>query len=184
MKSMLIRHFLLLIICSLSACSLFQSKPKNLLTTTSDKQNVVAQQQWQLIHAQERYLLQVFVERNADHWQWVLMSNLGQRLATVSATAGVVSIEQHQSHPALEWLPELLEAFQLSYWPLADLQEHAPKDWIIDGNSARREVLVSGILRAAVDYPLGNPWQTRLNYDNKKRNLRLVIESQLLNQDE
>ena len=181
MNKLLLRAFILAIFFCLSACSLFQPKPKNLLAHTSDTQTIVAQQQWQLIHAQERYLLQVFVERNADHWQWVLMSNLGQRLVTASATNGVINIEQHQSHPALQWLPELLEAFQLSYWPLADLQGHTPKDWKIDEDSARREVFVSGILRGAVDYPLGNPWQARINYDNKKRNLQLVIESQLLN---
>lgn len=181
MNKLLHRCFILALICSLSACSLFQPKPKNLLAHTSDTQAIVAQQQWQLIHEQERYLVQVFVERTADHWQWVLMSSLGQRLVTASANNGVISIEQHQSHPALQWLPELLEAFQLSYWPLADLQGQTPKDWKIDGNSAHREAVVSGILRAAVDYPPGNPWLARLNYDNKKRNLQLVIESQLLN---
>lgn len=181
MNKLFIRYLTLAIICCLSACSLFQPKPKNLLARTSDSQPIVAQQQWQLIHAQERYLVQVFVERNADHWQWVLMSSLGQRLATASATNGTISVEQHQSHPALQWLPELLEAFQLSYWPLSDLQAQAPAGWKIDGNSAHREALVSGILRATVDYPLGNPWQARLNYENKKHNLQLVIESQLLN---
>jgi Protein of unknown function (DUF3261) len=181
MSKLCIRYFTLALMCCLSACSLFQPTPQNLLTHTSDTQTIVAQQQWQLIHQQERYLVQVFVERSADHWQWVLMSNLGQRLVTASATNGVINIEQHQSHPALQWLPELLEAFQLSYWPLADLQGQATKGWKIDGNSAHREALASGILRAAVDYSAGNPWQTRLNYDNKKRNLQLVIESQLLN---
>ncbi len=181
MNKIFIRHLMLTIICCLSACSLFQPKPKNLLAITSDAQTIVAQQQWQIIHEQERYLVQVFVERNADHWQWVLMSSLGQRLVTASATAGIITIEQHQSHPALQWLPELLEAFQLSYWPISDLQQHALTGWVISGNSSHREAVVSGILRATVDYPPGNPWQARLNYDNKKRNLQLVIESQLLN---
>ncbi len=181
MNKLLTRCFIVTLICYLSACSLFQPKPKNLLAHTSDTKTIVAQQQWQLIHEQERYLLQVFVERSADHWQWVLMSNLGQRLVTASATKGVVTVEQHQSHPALQWLPELLEAFQLSYWPLDDLQQHAPEGWIISEKSAHREATVSGILRATVDSPPGNLWQARLNYENKKRNLHLVIESQLLN---
>jgi len=170
-----------LLLANISACSWLQPKTNNLLAITSDTQTRVAQQQWRLTYEQQQYLLQVIVERSADHWQWVLMNSLGQRLATVTSIAGVVRIEQQQSHPANKLLPDLLQAWQFSYWPLIDLQQHADKAWQFSGSHTHREVLFSGILRAAIDYSTQNPWQGSVQYYDKKRHFQLFIESQLLN---
>lgn len=153
-----------------------------MLATTSDTQMRVAQQQWQVQQGNQHYVLDVIVERSAGHWRWIMLNNLGQRLATAEAKRGQVRIEQQQSHPVNRLLPTLLQAWQFSYWPLADLQSADPH-WLFADSTNRREVRFSGILRATIEYPPVmpgiSPWQGSLTYD--ARPLRLLIHSQSLN---
>jgi hypothetical protein len=175
-------YVLLFILCSaLSGCGIFQSKPNYLLTNTSEQTTVVSQQQWQLYYQNNIYTLQVINERYPDHWQWIMVNNLGQRLVTITGKNGTINIERQLSHPALDVLPTLLEAWQLSYWPLTDLQQQLPKGWIIEQTAKHREARFSGILRASIEYHTENPWQGTLTYNNPKQRLRLTIESQQLN---
>ncbi len=179
--------YLLSIVISLSACSIFPSKHFPLSSATSETQTQVAQQQWQLSYDKEQYSLQVVVERTPTHWQWIMLNNLGQRLATATVTGSHIKIEQQQSHPANSLIPELLEAVQFSYWSLTDLQKMESLNWSFQERTGHRDIYFSGILRAAIDYNAENGnkiesvWQSHLTYDNKKSNFHLVIESQLLN---
>ncbi|HWV16381.1 MAG TPA: DUF3261 domain-containing protein [Cellvibrio sp.] len=179
--TMVIRILLCLLLASSTACSWLPVQSAHLLTSCSDSQLYVAQQQWQVRDGQQQYLLQVAIERGADHWQWVLMDNLGQRLVTARAKAGSATIEQHRSHPASKLLPELLDAWQFSYWPLEDLQRHKSEDWRFSGDTAHREVWFSGIVRASVVYQAGSPWVGKVQYSDKQKQFDLIIESQLLN---
>jgi Protein of unknown function (DUF3261) len=175
----------LICLCLFSACQ-FAPKKFPLLSVTSDGQAVAAQQQWLYTHANEHFALQVVVERSADHWHWVMMNNLGQRIATASSKNGVISIEQQQSHPALQMLPELLEALQWSYWPIDDLRKNGLPLWRIEQSVNHREIFFSDILQAVITYPLladdthENLWQGKLYYENKKKHFQLTIQSQLL----
>ncbi len=179
--------YLLSIVIGLSACSIFPSKHFPLSSATSETQTQVAQQQWQLSYDKEQYSLQVVVERTPTHWQWIMLNNLGQRLATATVTGSEIKIEQQQSHPANVLIPELLEAVQFSYWSLSDLQKMDGLNWSFQEHAGHRDIYFSGILRAAIDYSAesGNKtegvWQGHLTYDNKKSNFHLSIESQLLN---
>lgn len=181
MHNIAARILLCLLWLSLSACSLWQAKPKDLLTVSSDAQRYVAQQQWRVNDGAQQYLLQVIVERGADHWQWVLMDSLGQRLVTAAAVGGKVTIAQHQSHPLNKRLPELLQAWQFSSWPLLDLQQKSAAAWLFQGDASHRDIWFSGIVRATIDYSAQNPWSGSLHYVDRKNQFDLTIESQLLN---
>lgn len=175
-------------LCLASACSHFAGTNFPLSSVSSESRTHIAQQQWQLTYKDKQYLFQVMVERSVDHWQWIMLDNLSQRLATVSVRRGVVSIEQHQAYFARQLLPELLEALQFSYWSLADLQQIGAAGWSFHASPNHRDIYFSGILRATVDYQAApattkdaNPWQGNLVYDNRKSHFQLRIESQLLN---
>src|SRR5688572_8320763 len=107
--------FLLVLILTLSACTTLKHGDFNLLTTCSDKQVRVAQQQWQVRQGARNYSLEIIVERSANHWRWIMLNQLGQRVVTAESRGGQVQIEQLQSHPANQLLPELLQAWQFSY---------------------------------------------------------------------
>lgn len=170
----------------LEACSVLGNKtgPRdfNLLVASSDAQIHVAQQQWQLQQGDDLYVLDVVVERGADYWRWIMLNNLGQRLATAEASAGQVHIERLQSHPANRLLPALLQAWQLGYWPLADLQAANPQ-WGFIASGERRDASFSGILRASIEYQStateADPWRGSLSYNTHE--FRLLIRSQPLN---
>ncbi len=192
-KGILPALLLTLIVVGLSACSFLPARHFPLSSVTSETQTRVAQQQWQLHYNKELYSLQVIVERTPAHWQWIMLNNLGQRLATATVTDTRINIEHHQSHPANSLTPELLEAVQFSYWSLQDLQNIDGANWKFQERIGHRDIYFSGILRATVDYQTNssggaesklqdkNIWQGGLKYDNKKSNFYLVIESQLLN---
>ncbi|MES2673041.1 MAG: DUF3261 domain-containing protein [Pseudomonadota bacterium] len=190
---------LIVLAVALSACSFVTMKNFPLSSMTSETQTAAAQQQWRLSYNDEQYLLQVIVERKSTHWQWIMLNNLGQRLATATVTGSVINIEQQQSHPANTLIPDLLEAVQFSYWSLEDLQKIASAEWRIAERAGHRDIYFSGILHATVNYQSNHDesaenqashdgkWQGGLHYekknsyDNKKSNFQLVIESQLLN---
>lgn len=173
---------LFIALLALSGCSSFKRSDFSLLTRSSDPQVHVAQQQWRVQQGNQEYALDVIVERSADHWRWIMLSQLGQRVATVEANKGQVHIERHQSHTAIQWLPELLQAWQFSYWSLADLQASDPR-WQFVERDGRREASFSGILRASIEYQQitdrANPWQGSLGYNTREFNL--LIHSQPLN---
>lgn len=173
---------LLIALVVLSGCSSLKRNDFSLLTRSSDQQVRVAQQQWLVQQGNQEYALEVIVERSADHWRWIMLSQLGQRVATVEANNGQVQIERHQSHTANQWLPELLQAWQFSYWSLADLQASDPR-WQFVERDGRREASFSGILRASIEYQQitdrANPWQGSLGYNTREFNL--LIHSQPLN---
>lgn len=180
---------LLLTACS-SLQNMWRSQDFTLLSSSSDKQPRIAQQQWRVQQGGSNYAVDVIVERSANQWRWIMLSSLGQRLATVESTGGQVKIERLQSHPANKHLPELLQAWQFSYWPLVDLQA-ADARWLFSEADGRREARFSGILRATVEYQTDsqiehqdtanqvNPWQGSLNYN--AGDLHLFIQSQPLN---
>lgn len=173
---------LILLIASLmlGACSFLSHRNFALLTTTSDSQVRVAQQQWRIQKGEDNYSLEIIVERSTNHWRWIVLNNLGQRIATVECN-GEVNIERLQSHPVNQLLPEILQAWQLSYWPITDLQASDSR-WTIIETIGHRNVLFSGILHAAIKYQQTepeNPWQGSLSYHSGE--LRLNIDSQLLN---
>jgi len=173
---------LLIALVVLSGCSGLKHSDFTLLTRSSDRQVHVAQQQWLVQQGNQEYALEVIVERSADHWRWIMLSQLGQRVATVESNNGQVQIERHQSHSANQWLPELLQAWQFSYWPLVDLQTADPR-WQFVERDGRREARFSGILRASIEYhqitDRANPWQGSLGYNTREFNL--LIHSQPLN---
>lgn len=196
---------LIVVAVAVSACSFLAMKNFPLSSMTSETGTSAAQQQWQLSYNDEQYLLQVIVERTPNHWQWIMLNNLGQRLATATVTGAEIKIEQQQSHPANKLIPDLLEAVQFSYWSLADLQKMGSTEWRFAERTGHRDIYFSGILHATVDYQSSNgagavsptthdgKWQGSLKYekknsydkksgyDNKKSDFHLVIESQLLN---
>jgi hypothetical protein len=183
---------LILLAVSISACSFFPMKKFPLSSVTHETRTLAAQQQWQLSYNNEHYLLQVILERTPIHWQWIMLNNLGQRLATATITGTVINIQQQQSHPANALIPDLLEAVQFSYWSLRDLQNIGNTQWNFHERTGHRDIYFSGILHATVDYQStgenaeanvnhDGKWQGNLRYDNKKSNFHLVIESQLLN---
>lgn len=177
-----IRLFLFGALWMLGACTTLNRGDFTLLTTSSDQQVRVAQQQWQVQQGVKNYSLEVIVERSANHWRWIMLNQLGQRVVTVESKAGLVQIEQLQSHPANQVLPELLQAWQFSYWPLADLQT-ADLRWLFAEREGRREASFSGILRASIEYQQitdrANPWQGSLSYNTPE--FSLLIHSQPLN---
>jgi hypothetical protein len=176
------RLLVLIAFLALGACSTLKRSDFTLLTTSSDQQMRVAQQQWLLHQGEKNYSLEVIVERSANHWHWIMLNQLGQRVATVESKGGQVQVERHQSHPANQLLPELLQAWQFSYWPLADLQTADPR-WLFIERDGRREASFSGILRASIEYQQitdrANPWQGSLGYST--REFTLLIHSQPLN---
>lgn len=173
---------LLIALWALGACAAIKRSDFTLLTSSSDPQVRVAQQQWLVHQGEKNYSLAVIVERSANHWRWIMLNQLGQRLATVESTGGQVQIERLQSHPVNQLLPELLQAWQFSYWPLADLQSVDPR-WLFTERTGRREASFSGILRATIEYPQiterANPWQGSLSYNTPE--FSLLIHSQPLN---
>ncbi len=174
--------FLLMVLLALGACSTMSRSDFSLLATSSDAQLRIAQQQWQITRGTDSYAVEVIVERSATQWRWIMLNQLGQRLATVASDGGEISIERHTSHPANRLLLQLLDAWQFSYWPLADLQA-ANSRWVFVEQGGRREVSFSGILRATIEYPQitdpVNLWQGSLSYN--AREFRLLIHSQPLN---
>lgn len=180
--SIIMRLFLLVTLSMLGACSTFKRSDFALLTTSSDEQVRVAQQQWQIQQGAKNYSLEVIVERGASHWRWIMLNQLGQRVVTAEAKGGQVQIERHQSHPANQLLPELLQAWQFSYWSLGDLQTVDPR-WRFAERDGRREASFSGILRASIEYQQitdrANPWQGSLSYNTP--GFSLLIHSQPLN---
>lgn len=182
------------VVVALGACGFLPAKNFPLSSVTSEAHTVVAQQQWQLHYNKEQYSLQVIVERTPTHWQWIMLNNLGQRLATATVTGATINIAQQQSHPANPLIRELLEAVQFSYWPIEDLQNMDNLNWTFQEGVGHRDIYFSGILRATVNYQLKNQgnssgmpednyknkWRGGLTYDNKKSDFHLVIESQLL----
>ena len=187
MKNNVLRSVNLFIFIMLTGCSSLSEKHFPLSSLTSDAQTHVAQQQWQINQGNEHFSLQVIVERTPERWQLIMMNNLGQRFATALITGDHVTVEQLQSHPANKLIPELLDAVQFSFWPLADLQKPTVSDWRFTDDAKHRDIYFSGILRATVDYTNENLWQGNLVYTtkktkfNKKSNFQLLIESQLLN---
>lgn len=164
----------------LCACSSLPVKHFPLAPATGEAQ--VVQQQWQLSYRQAHYSLQVIIESAPDHWQWIAINNLGQRLATATQEKGVLRIRQEQSHPANQLLPELLQAMQFSYWPLQDLQQQGAPQWRFETAARHRDIYFRDILHATIDYESNDSlWQGKLSYDNKDSNFQLVIESQRLN---
>lgn len=174
--------FLLAALSILGACTTLKRSDFTLLTSSSDPQVRVAQQQWQVRQGTREYSLEVIVERSANHWRWIMLNQLGQRVVTAESKGGQVHVEQLQSHPANQLLPELLKAWQFSYWPLVDLQA-ADARWLFVERAGRREASFSGILRASVDYQQitdwANLWQGSLSYNEPE--FSLLIHSQPLN---
>ncbi len=178
--------FVVLVAVFFNACSFFPARhfPARhfpLSSVSVEAQNVVAQQQWQLSYEKKLYSLQVIIERTPIDWQWIMLNNLGQRLATARVIGTELNIQYQQSHPANALVAELLEAVEFSYWPIRDLQNSAKSGWTFTESKMRRDIYFSGILRASVNYESENLWQGRLSYENKKRNFQLLIESQLVN---
>ena len=79
--------FIMIIGAGLNACSFLPKKHFPLSSISIETQTLVAQQQWQLVYVDEHYSLQVIVERTPTHWQWIMLNNLGQRLATARICA-------------------------------------------------------------------------------------------------
>ena len=178
----IVKCLLLILFLTLGACTTVKRSDFTLLTSSSDSQVRVAQQQWQVQQGEKKYSLEVIVERSANHWRWIMLNQLGQRLVTAESSGGAVQIEQLQSHPANQVLPALLQAWQFSYWPLADLQMADPR-WLFAERDGRREASFSGILRASIEYQQitdrANPWQGSLSYSTP--GFSLLIHSQPLN---
>lgn len=181
-KVVIVKCLLLVLFLTLGACTTVKRSDFTLLNTSSDQQTRVAQQQWQVQQGEKKYSMEVIVERSANHWRWIMLNQLGQRMVTAESKAGRVEIEQLQSHPANQLLPALLQAWQFSYWPLADLQTADPR-WLFAERDGRREARFSGILRASIEYQQiidrANPWQGSLSYNTPE--FSLLIHSQPLN---
>lgn len=179
---LMMRLLALIALLTLGACTTLKRSDFTLLTSSSDQQMRVAQQQWLVQQGEKHYSLTVIAERSANHWRWIMLNQLGQRVVTVESSGGQVQVEQLQSHPANQLLPGLLQAWQFSYWPLADLQTAAPH-WLFAERDGRREARFSGILRAAIEYqPIidrANPWLGSLSYNTPE--FSLLIHSQPLN---
>jgi hypothetical protein len=78
-------------------------------------------------------------------------------------------------------LPDLLAAWQYSFWPLADLQAQSNQIRVLDSDKSRK-IYFSGILSSNIDYetsPAIDPWLTSLIYRHEK--FTLSIQSQPLN---
>lgn len=178
----IVKCLLLVLLLTLGACSTLRRSDFTLLITSSDEQVHAAQQQWQIQQGEKKYSLEVIVERSANHWRWIMLNQLGQRVVTVESKDGQVQIERLQSHPVNQLLPELLQAWQFSYWPLLDLQMSDTR-WLFAERDGRREATFSGILRASIEYhqitDRANPWQGSLSYST--REFSLLIHSQPLN---
>lgn len=178
----IIKYVLLVLLLALGACSTLKRSDFKLINASSDQQVHVAQQQWQIQQGEKKYSLEVIVERSANHWRWIMLNQLGQRVVTVESRAGQIQIEQLQSHPANQLLPALLQAWQFSYWPLVDLQTADPR-WLFAERNGRREASFSGILRASIEYQQitdrASPWQGSLSYNTPE--FSLLIHSQPLN---
>lgn len=166
-------------ICGLYACSLLPAKSFVLLPANENGSVQIAQQQWQLNDGEKTYTFQVVIERGHGDWQWIMLNQFGQRVATASMKARVLKIDEYQSHPANKFIPQLLEALEFSYWPLNELQQAGQARWVFTEYPGRREVYFSAILRATIEYQNENPWQGSLNYKNS--DFQLLIHSQLLN---
>lgn len=180
------RLLLVIVVVALSGCATLTPTDFTLLTSSSDQQLRVAQQQWLVHQGEKDYSLEVIVERSGSHWRWIMLNQLGQRLITAESKAGKVEVERHQAHPVNALVPAFLQAWQLGYWPLADLQRANP-EWLLverDGlREGRREERFSDILRASVDYrqlaDRANPWLGSLGYTTNE--FSLLIHSQPLN---
>lgn len=89
-------------------------------------------------------------------WQWFLLNQLGQRIATAQSRQGLVEIKYLSGHPASDLVPRLVEAWQLLTFDLEALKAQSSDAWSFTEQHGQREIRFSGILRAEINYPIGN----------------------------
>lgn len=150
---------LLFFMSGVSGCSLF--KPVSRLAAIAPVVCPPAsQQQWALSWKAEQSRLMIVTQCEetiaGGRWQWFLLNQLGQRVATAQSRQGQVDIEYLSGHPASDLVPQLVEAWQLLTFELATLKAQSSDAWSFSEQLGQREIRFSGILRAEINYPTGN----------------------------
>ena len=161
----------------LPACSWLSPPRFPLLTANSEYRQLLAQQQWQIHFGDQDYHVSAVLQINDDATTLIFMDSLGQRMMTLTHTAAGLNIQKQRAHPISPLLPQLMEAVQFIYWPMADLYTHQQPDWTFEAEQGLRRVYFSGILAALVEYQTDNPLQGTVHYDNKKSDFHLIIKS-------
>lgn len=149
----------LILICGVSSCSLFKRLP-TLAAIVPAVCPPASQQQWALSWKAEQSRLMVVTQCDetpqGGRWQWFLLNQLGQRIATAQGREGVVNIEYLSAHPASNLVPQLVEAWQLLTFELATLKAQSSDTWSFFEQPGQRKIRFSGILRAEINYPTEN----------------------------
>ncbi len=150
-------YFVMLVfIIGASGCSMFKPLPV-LAAIEPAVCPSASQQQWALSWEEQQSRLMVVTQCNetpeGTRWQWYLLNQLGQRIATAHNHEGQVAIDYFSAHPASDLIPRLVEAWQLSEFELATLKSQSSDLWSFSEHSGQREIRFSGILRAEINYP-------------------------------
>ena len=167
---------LMLLLVSALGCSVFQASTL-LPAITPQVCPAASQQQWVLSWRgqQTRMMVIAHCEQTLEgaRWQWLLLNQLGQRIAAAYNNGGQTNIDYSAPHPAKALVPKLVEAWQLIEFDIATLEAQSAQGWSFVERVGQRQIWFSGILRAEISYPVGNAGSTPIVYTASEFNVAI-----------
>ncbi|WP_236986313.1 DUF3261 domain-containing protein [Marinagarivorans cellulosilyticus] len=167
---------LMLLLVSALGCSVFQT-PALLPAITPQVCPAASQQQWMVSWRgqQTRMMVIAHCEQTPEggRWQWLLLNQLGQRIATAYNNGGQVNIDYSVPHPVKALVPKLVEAWQFIQFDIATLEAQSAQGWSFVERGGKRQIRFSGILRAEISYPVGSAGSSPIVYTASEFNVAI-----------
>ena len=139
-------------------------------------------QQVKVQQAEDQYYLESAVKFTAGQLSLVLLSELGQRIATIEYDGTDVKSTRATLSPIQVDPYYVLEAMQMIYWPLTALSErsHNGRRFIEAEDGKSRQIYYHQRLIINIDYDTICPLTGKVRYHNRLYNLHLLINSQVV----
>ena len=142
---------------------------------------LAAQQRVQARLGGHRRVFDAAVEVNRQGLQVVLLTPLGQRVASLRYNGRVLRFEKGAAAPDSFPPAMMLEAMQMIYWPAAVLNGRAGAGgWRIEEQRRRRVVFYAERAVAELRYSTDEPWQGRVEMVNYPHGYSLTVDSAIL----
>ena len=159
------------------------SPPFQLLPPGTFKQPITVFQKISIRQGGNSQNLEAVLNIDAGRIYLIILSPLGQRLATLTSNDGQIVIEHSAPFLATIPLENILGELQMIFWPTVALNaSKRNKGWHFEEQKHTRYVYYRQRLIAEIHRHSTSPWDGYFDYISKVSDYRLIIRSKQLNQ--
>jgi len=137
-------------------------------------------QRIQVVQAGKKFGFESAIELASGEMQVILLSNLGQRLASIRYNGADFEYTKSSLLPKTFDPRHILEAIQTVYWPLTAYAEQAGEGWRFIEHDQQRQLYYREKLVAEIDYLTQCPLGGQVKYQNNTYGFSLMISSSVL----